>query len=393
MGNGLSCRETYWSHWLTVRIRVQTSRLRFGVQQYAMTTLSFDHQEIASHENIRDYYGKVLGSTEDLATSACCSTETLPERHKEILNEIAPEILEKFYGCGAPLPPALEGCTVLDLGCGTGRDVYLASRLVGPEGHVIGVDMTPEQLDVAERYIDEQTRRFGFAKPNVSFHRGLIEDLKGSGIKDNSVDVVISNCVINLSPRKDLVFSEIFRVLKPGGELYFSDVFADRRLPASCQEDSVLHGECIGGALYLEDFRRLLASLGCPDHREMSCRPVEILNPEIQDKVGNARFYSVTIRAFKSPSLEDRCEDYGQVAYYEGGIPGHPHAFALDDHHRFELGKPMLVCGNTAAMVSETRFAKYFRMVGDRTTHYGLFDCSAGEGGGAETEANGSACC
>ena len=116
--------------------------------------------------------------------------------------------------------------------------------------------MTDEQLDTAQKYIDYQTKQSGYARPNVEFQKAYIEDLKEAGIKDNSVDVVISNCVINLSPDKQAVFSEIFRVLKPGGELYFSDIFTGRRLPEYLKDDPVLYGECLAGALYREDFRR-----------------------------------------------------------------------------------------------------------------------------------------
>ncbi len=336
-------------------------------------------------DRIKEYYGRVLKSSKDLRTEACCSSDAAPPHVREILSQIHPEVLEKFYGCGSPIPPAIEGCVVVDLGCGTGRDAYVCSRLVGETGRVIGVDMTEEQLTVAKRHLDTQTRSFGFQAPNVAFRQGYMEDLAAVGIADESVDVVISNCVLNLSPEKERVFSEIFRVLKPGGELYFSDVFADRRLPAAWGEDPVLVGECLAGAMYPEDFRRLLERLGIRDHRIVSRRPLEIDDPEIQQRVGSARFESMTIRAFKLESLEDRCEDYGQVAYYEGTIEGYPHTFVLDDHHVFEKGRPVLVCGNTAALLEETRLARHFRIVGDRRTHYGLFPC-----GPATLASNGS---
>ena len=158
--------------------------------------------------------------------------------------------------------PALTGATVVDLGCGTGRDVYVLSKLVGPTGRVIGVDMTPEQLAVAQKYQDEQAEKFGFEHSNVEFKAGFIEDLEELGIEDGTVDLVVSNCVINLTPFKDQVFSEIYRVLKPGGELYFSDVFCDRRMSDELRADPVLRGECLGGAMYIDDFRRMLAKHG-----------------------------------------------------------------------------------------------------------------------------------
>ncbi|MFQ5633675.1 MAG: methyltransferase domain-containing protein [bacterium] len=342
-------------------------------------------------KKVEEYYGQTLKGNDDLKTNACCSTESIPKDHREILKSIDDEILTKFYGCGSPIPLALEGKTVLDLGCGTGRDVYLVSKLVGPSGHVIGVDMTDSQLAVAQKYIDVQTQKFGYAKPNVDFRKGYIENLQKIGIEDNSVDVVISNCVINLSPDKERVFSEIFRVLKPGGELYFSDVFSDRRIPDKLKTDPVLYGECLSGAMYIEDFRRLLRQIGIPDYRTVSKARISLDDPKVEKKVGMIGFYSMTIRAFKFDSLEDICEDYGQVAIYSGTVPESPHSFVLDDHHEFFTGKPLLVCGNTASMLQETRFAEHFTIIGDRSTHFGPFDCSPSLAG-SEIEALACAC-
>ncbi len=190
------------------------------------------------------------------------------------------------------------------------------------------------------------------------------------------MDVVISNCVINLSPDKKKVFEEIFRVLKPGGELYFSDVFAGCRVPEHLKADPVLYGECLAGALYFEDFRRILRSIGCADYRVVSKRKIFLSNPELEVRVGMIDFYALTIRAFKLAALEDICEAYGQVAVYSGNIPEYPREFVLDDRHVFITKKPMLVCGNTAAMLQETRYAKHFQVIGDRSIHYGPFDCA-----------------
>jgi ubiquinone/menaquinone biosynthesis C-methylase UbiE len=336
------------------------------------------HNELSAtaKADVQEYYGEVLGSSDDLKTSACCLGTDIPPLHKKILSMIHDDVLSRFYGCGSPIPSVLEGKTVLDLGCGTGRDVYLLSKLVGPKGKVIGVDMTPDQINVGRRVLDEQMERFGFDIPNVEFLDGEIEDLAVLGIKDHSIDIVVSNCVINLSPDKKKVFEEIYRVLKDGGELYFSDVFSDRRLPKHLREDKIMLGECLGGALYKEDFRRLMADVGFPDVRVLEQSRIDLKDQNVIEMSGNIRFDSLTVRAFKCPeTMEDRCEDYGQVAIYKGGIMEEPHAFRLDDHHLFEKGRPMLVCGNTAAMLEETRYAPFFQVSGNRTEHFGLFDC------------------
>jgi SAM-dependent methyltransferase len=325
-------------------------------------------------EGVKEYYGKTLQSKDDLKTSSCCCNEKPPVEIRNIIPMIAPEIQDRFYGCGSPLPPLLEGMTLLDLGCGTGRDVYVASKLVGEKGLAIGIDMTDEQIGTAVKYQEEQRERFKFKRSNVKFIKGYIEDLRSLGIEDNSVDVVISNCVINLSPAKEQVFKEIYRVLKPGGELLFSDIFADRRITKELSEDPLLRGECLGGALYVEDFRRIMADAGWKNIRYTNIRDVSLDNSEIEEKMGHISFTSRTVRAFKLEHLEDICEDYGQVAYYDGSIPGHPHFFDLDDHHRFFTNKPKLVCGNTASMVSDTRYGKAFKVIGGRSVHFGKFD-------------------
>jgi len=329
-------------------------------------------------EKVKEYYGKELQSTADLKTSSCvdCGDNAAIEV-KKIMPLIADEIKDRYYGCGSPIPPLLDGKTVLDLGCGTGRDVYVASMLVGQDGHVIGVDMTTEQIETAIKYQEEQRERFGYKTTNTKFIQGYIEDLKSLGVEDNSVDVVISNCVINLSSDKEKVFKEIYRILKPGGELYFSDIFVDRRIPEDVANDPVIYGECLGGALYVEDFRRIMTKAGFIDFRYTATRILGTDNEELIEKLGFATFSSRTIRAFKLNDLEDICEDYGQVAYYDGSISGNPHFFDLDDHHRFISGKPMLVCGNTASMISNTRYSSAFKVIGDRSTHFGIFDCTS----------------
>lgn len=333
---------------------------------------------------IQQYYGETLTSQHDLKTGACCSPEAMPAYLQDWLREIPREVTDRFYGCGSPIPAAAAGAAVVDLGCGTGRDAFLASRLVGPAGRVIGIDMTPQQLAVAERNVAEHRKVSGL--DNVSFQLGSIEDLAAAGIETASVDVVISNCVLNLASDKARVLAEVFRVLKPGGELYFSDVFADRRIDPALLQDPVLRGECLSGALYAEDFRRLMAQLGCADHRTVTRSPIPLFDPKIEAAIGHVRFESVTVRAFKL-DLEDRCEDYGQVATYRGSIPHHPHAFALDDHHRFETGRPMLVCGNTADMLMRTRYGQHFTVT-ERGAHFGLFDCAP-----ATATATPAACC
>ena len=323
------------------------------------------------HEIVKDYYGKQLRTSDDLKTSACCDASQTPDWLKPLLARIHPEVMSRYYGCGLVCPPLLEGCRVLDLGCGSGRDVYALAQLVGARGQVVGVDMTEEQLAVAESYRAYHAEAFGF--DNVIFKQGYIEKLDELGLESGSFDVIVSNCVINLSPDKDAVLREVHRLLKPGGEFYFSDVYADRRVPDAVRNDPVLYGECLGGALYWNDFISLSKRHGFADPRLAESRPLEITDPKLTLRVGNLRFYSATYRLFKLDGLESACEDYGQAVIYRGTIPDNAHRFALDGHHDIEAGRIFPVCGNTWRMLHDTRFQQHFEFIGDFSRHYGIF--------------------
>jgi SAM-dependent methyltransferase len=347
------------------------------------------------HEAVRHYYGQVLSGTEDLQTSACCTAEATPAWLKPILSRIHDEVLGRYYGCGLVAPELLHGARVLDLGCGAGRDCYALSALVGAEGEVVGVDMTDEQLAVAGRHREYHAQAFGYEKPNVRFLKGYIEKLDELDLAAESFDVVVSNCVINLSPDKEKVLEDVWRLLKPGGEMYFSDVYADRRVPERLRQDAVLYGECLSGALYWNDFLSLAGKAGFSDPRLVESRQIGLESEEVADKIGHINFYSATYRLFKLQGLEPSCEDYGQAVIYRGGIAGHPEAFQLDGHHRMERGRVFPVCGNTWRMLHDTRFAPHFEFIGDFSSHYGIFPgCGEtlpfSEGGDA---ASGGGCC
>lgn len=322
-------------------------------------------------DEVKDYYGKVLGNQHDLQTNACCTDEDLSAALKHALSQVHDEVMIKYYGCGLVAPEALEGLTILDLGCGAGRDCYVLSQFVGAKGKVIGVDMTDEQLAVARKHQDYHAQKFGFA--NVEFHQGYIERLDELGLEANSIDIIISNCVINLSPDKAAVFEQAYKLLKPGGEMYFADVYGDRRIPADLAADPVLYGECLSGALYWHDFLDVAKQAGFSDSRLVKSRPLTIENPEIESRIGHIQFCSATYRLFKLPELESACEDYGQAVIYQGGIKEHEQVFNLDAAHKIEAGKVFPVCGNSLLMLKATRFSHHFSVLGEGETHYGLF--------------------
>lgn len=352
--------------------------------QQTFTSVAADRERL--RELLREFYGKRTQKTADLDEGACC-TEDTKKRYGTILKLIPDEVVSKHYGCGCPIPEDdLTGLTCLDLGSGSGVDAFVLAHKVGPSGFVHGVDMTAEQLSVARRNVAPTMKAFGFAKANVAFHEGFIETAEM--IPDGSIDLVISDCVLNLSPAKAEVYRTIGRVLKPGGELYVTDISSDRRVPPSIAEDEKLVAECLGGAQYEHDWFDTLKDAGFLDPRVVSRREVR------RDVAGEAIvFSSLVVRAQKfATPLDRRCEDYGQVAIYKGNCAATPGRFVYDDHHVFEAGRPTLVCRNTARMLSETRLGRYFEVTAP-IKHFGLFPCGPAPAAGGAASAAAGACC
>jgi len=330
------------------------------------------------HNEVKSYYGSELQQSGDLKTNACC-TLTKPPRHiLQALNLVADEVQAKYYGCGLTIPSGVEGLRILDLGSGSGRDCYIAGKLVGENGYVIGVDMTDEQLKVANDHIEYHREKFGYKKSNVEFIKGNIEKLDELNLEKGSFDVIISNCVINLATDKQKVLNDAYSLLKSGGEMFFSDVYSDRRVPKSLQENRVLWGECLSGALYWNDFLDIAKKSGFTDPRVVGDNPITVENEELEVLIGDIKFYSVTYRLMKIDGLESDCEDYGQAVAYKGGVLENNNAFELDDHHYFPKGKIISVCGNTYKMLHDTRFKGFFEFYGTWDVHYGIFEGCGG---------------
>lgn len=345
---------------------------------------------------VRDYYGRELQSSADLKTDACCTLEATPPFLRAVLADIHPEVAAKYYGCGLVAPLALGGARILDLGCGAGRDVYALSRLVGEQGFVTGVDFTPEQLATARARQAWHADRYGYRRSNVDFIEGDIEDLGAIGLADASFDIIVSNCVINLCADKEAVFRAARRLLRPGGEFYFSDVYADRRLSRDLMNDPVARGECLGGALYWNDFLAIAKAAGFADPRLVSDRSLGVNDAALKARLAPASFHSATYRLFAIDGLEPACEDYGQAVRYNGGVAEAETLFVLDAHHAIDKGRVFPVCGNTYRMLSESRFARFFDFIGDWSTHYGVFPgcgTSSPFGRASAGEERSGACC
>ncbi len=347
-------------------------------------------------EVIKDYYGKTLTSSADLKTSVCCTPADMSPWLRQLLGNVQDEVLAKYYGCGLVAPPLLAGARILDLGSGSGRDAYVLAQLAGPDGSVVGVDMTPEQIAVARRHLDWHRERFGFPHSNVRFLEGDIENLAALGLTAGSFDIIVSNCVLNLVRDKSRVLRDAHALLKPGGEMYFADVYSDRRLPEKLRDDPVLLGECLGGALYWNDFHNMAKRAGFLDPRLVADRALQIMDESIAAQLGSARFFSATYRLFKLAALEPYCEDFGQAVIYRGGILHHEDVFVLDKHHMIERGRVFPVCGNTWMLLQQTRFAAYFDFIGDFSQHFGIFagcGTSLPFSSGADGQSLGAGCC
>jgi len=313
-------------------------------------------------EFVKDYYGKVLQQTDDLQTNACTSaSEKMPPRARAAAALLHDEVVRRYYGCGLVVPEApLDGIHVLDMGCGVGRDCFIFAALVGEKGHVTGLDMTEEQLQVARQHEDFHRSAFGYALANTSFICGYMERLQEAGVKLGSYDLIVSNCVVNLAPDKGVVLREAFSALKEGGEFYFSDVYSEQELSAEIRANQVLWGECIAGALSWRELHRLAQEAGFQTPRLVRATPVSVDNPKLQAVIGpDHKFVSATYRLFKLSAAESLRGGACEVVY-EGGIDGSEDCLRLDHQFEFKCGDFVRVDAPTARILRGSRFADYF---------------------------------
>lgn len=231
------------------------------------------------HETVREHYAeRIKNSASCCGPSDCCSTESrlYPV---DLLATVPADVSSTSYGCGDPITLAAlkPGETVLDLGSGAGLDCLLAAQKVGPEGRVIGVDMTPEMIERA------QANAKHVNASNVEFRQGYLENLP---VESSTVDVIISNCVINLSPDKEKVFAEAFRALKPGGKLAVSDIVTDGELPELVKKSLSAWAGCVAGAVEAKDYIAMMESVGFTD---ISINPVFFDKETVDDALNDMK--------------------------------------------------------------------------------------------------------
>lgn len=379
---------------------------------------------IESHAKENIVRERYAAGAKERTDKLCC-----PVDYDEDLLKVLPrEVIERDYGCGNPSPHLREGEVVLDLGSGTGKICFIAAQIVGPNGKVIGVDMTDEMLEVARRNAPIVAERIGYA--NVEFRKGRIQDLaldlelldqqlkahpiadtasflgadelaeelrvKDPLIASESIDVVVSSCVLNLvEPKsKRQLFDEIFRVLKKGGRAVICDIVSDEEVPEEMQNDPELWSGCISGALTEDGFLSAFETAGFYG--------IQILKRDAAPwrTVQGIEFRSVTIEAFKGK--QGACFERNQAVIYRG-----PFKEVLDDdNHRMERGKRYAVCDKTYSLYRKPPYREFFEFV-DPLVDVSLsdakpFDCSRtslrhpketkGQDYNATTEAN-SKCC
>jgi 7,8-dihydro-6-hydroxymethylpterin dimethyltransferase len=257
---------------------------------------------------------------------------------------IPQEVIDRFYGCGGPMSVAgvLPGETVVDLGSGAGIDVFIAAKKVGATGKAIGVDMTDPMLGVAGQNREKVAAALGYDV--VEFRKGYLES---PPVEDRTVDLVTSNCVINLSPDKQTVFREMWRMLKDHGRVVVSDIVADRPVPPSLKVNTHLWGECLSGALAEDEFVAELEKAGFYG--------VSVLKKQFWKEVEGYNFFSVTVRGYKFHKTAG-CVFLGHRAVYLG-----PYTSVMDEEgHLFPRGQALEICTDTLAKLSHDPYKGSF---------------------------------
>jgi arsenite methyltransferase len=374
----------------------------------------------AVEDVVRERYRQ---GAEERVADLCCPVDYDPR----YLAAIPQEVLERDYGCGDPSRHLKEGETVLDLGSGTGKICFIAAQVVGPTGRVIGLDMTDEMLTVARRNAPLVAERLGFA--NVEFRRGRIQDmaldvdlldqelarqpvasteaLLRAGaladelrrtrplIADESVDVVVSNCVLNLvdGQEKGRLFREIHRVLRSGGRAVISDIVSDEEVPLELQRDPELWSGCISGALTEGGFLAAFEAAGFYG--------IRILERQAEPwrTVSGIEFRSLSVEAFKGK--EGICLERRQAVVYKG-----PFREVLDDDgHRMQRGERYAVCDKTFRLYQREPYRQSFEFIAPLAevplAEAQPFDCSRTtlrhpretKGMDYDVTAEGQACC
>jgi SAM-dependent methyltransferase len=289
-------------------------------------------------QQVSERYARAVTTGEQM----CCPTGY---NFDDLRSFVPEEVLRVSYGCGTPagLATVRPGETVLDVGSGGGIDCFEASRRVGPSGKVIGVDMTDEMLALARRNAPIVMANLGYPASNVEFRKGQAENLP---VEDGTLDLIISNCVINLAPNKAKVFREMFRVIRPGGRFTISDIVADQPVPQYLIHDAQKWGDCLSGALPAWDYLAGLVQAGFLGVHQMKFSPWSVID--------GIHFFSLTLTGYKLPA---KAEPNGiRFATLVG-----PFSRAVDElGQTYHRGKPEPVFTRTAQLLKTPPFERLF---------------------------------
>ena len=367
-----------------------------------MSSTGNSNQQIPSKIHVEDAVRERYSAASQSAEPALCCAVQYDAKMLDVLPD---EIIERDYGCGDPSTYVQQGDTVLDLGSGGGKICYIASQVVGPEGKVWGVDMNDDMLDLARKYQKQVGEKIGWH--NVKFFKGRIQDLKldldqleeqlkespisdvngwletqkradelrneRPMIADDSVDVVVSNCVLNLVSPNDRrqLFAELHRVLKRGGRAVISDIVCDEPVPEHLQHDAKLWSGCISGAFQEHEFLQAFTDVGFYG--------AEIVERQAEPwtTVEGIEFRSMTVRAFKGK--EGPCNDHHQAIIYQGPW----RSVTDDDGHILRRGYRTAVCKKTFEIYTRAPYADQIVAVQPRDTvsdaDAKAFDCHTGQ--------------
>ncbi len=350
-------------------------------------------ERIQREDAVEKRYGQAAESAE-----ACLCT---PVDYESDLSFIPERILNIDYGCGDPTVYAEDGDVVLDLGSGSGKHCFMMAKRVGATGRVIGIDKTPQMLELSRGAVDEVTQSLSFADPTIEFRCGYIENLRWNVEKlreriagglpksydelesidrdvcgeplvaDDSVDLVVSNCVLNLveDDLKRELFAELHRVIRRGGRAVISDIVAERDVPAEMKADDDLWTGCVSGSMRRDRFLQAFTDAGFYGVQELSSA--------FWQRVGDINFYAVTIVAHKGK--EGPCWETYRNAFYVGPFS----AVEDDDGHRYPRGIEIPVCEKTAGILARRPYDGHFLISEALASEDDQipFDCSVDGGG------------
>ncbi|ESO86182.1 hypothetical protein LOTGIDRAFT_65150, partial [Lottia gigantea] len=279
------------------------------------------------------------------------------ESVRDLIRQLHPEILKRNYGSAFIVPDKIEGCKILDFGCGAGGMAYVLSKLVGPKGHITAVDISPNLINEANKTLEYHREKWGFENSNVEFTVANVENFDEVEHLEGKMDMVLSYGVICLCPNKREVFENIYRLLKVGGELSLSDIYADRDRPEEILQNLRLISVGTACSMRWDEMIELATSVGFTKPYLVGAAPLEFQNKDLHKETGKLYVSSVIWRMFKLP--KDVTSTAAEVTY-NGNIPRCGDSYFWDINTVFKKGESIVVDAGLVTILSNTRFKDSF---------------------------------